>query len=149
GAVARARRAGDRLWEARSLAYRAFVHLALGAAGRADADFAQAEWLFADSGQELEHAMARHNRGLAAVARRGPPLALSYLDEAGQRYRALNTPMPDLAIDRCAVLLAAGLALDAVQEADAAAARVEREGGQPIKRAELLFAAATAAAAAS
>jgi tetratricopeptide (TPR) repeat protein len=148
-AVTRLRHAGDTVWEARSLAYRGFVHLALGATRRAEEDFTVAERLFAASGQEFEHAQARHNLGLAAFARGHLPAALAYLDEAGQRYDALGIPMPDLAIDRCAVLLTAGLSAEALREADAAAALLESGGGPAAKKAELLFAAATAALAAA
>jgi hypothetical protein len=75
------------------------------------------------------------------------PTALSCLDEAGRRYRDLAVPMPDIAIDRCAVLLAAGLPGDAVAETDAAVRGYGR-GGRATKRAELLLSAATAALAA-
>ena len=61
------RRAGDTVWEARSLTHRAEVCLGLGLPGRAAADFARAEELFATSGQELEYAKARHNRGLSGA----------------------------------------------------------------------------------
>ena len=47
-------RAGDTVWEARSLMLRAYVFFGLGIAGRAAADFARAEELFATSEQELE-----------------------------------------------------------------------------------------------
>jgi tetratricopeptide (TPR) repeat protein len=148
GAVARLRRAGDVVWEARSRAYRGFVLLALGDARRADEDFAVAERLYEQSGQEFEYAQAINNRGLAAFARGDLPAALTYLDEAAQRFEALGTPEPDVHIDRCTVLLTAGLARDAVEEADQAVARMERAGGQAIKRAELLFVGARAALAA-
>jgi hypothetical protein len=139
------RRAGDAVWEARTLTLRAEVYLTFGATGRAAADFARAEDLFAATGQEFEYAMARHNRGLTAIVRGDLPAALAYLDEAGRRYEALGARNADLAIDRCTALLAAGLASDAIQEADDAAAQISRHGGHAYKRAELLFAAATAA----
>lgn len=142
------RRARDTVWEARSLTHRAEVFLGLGLPGRAGADFARAEELLATSGQELEYAKARHNRGLAALSRGDLPEALTYLDEAGNRYDALGETNPDLAIDRCSALLAAGLAGEAAREADTALSRIPPEGGIAYKRAELLFAAATAAGAA-
>jgi hypothetical protein len=92
--------------------------------------------------------VATHNRGLAAFAQGDLPTALGYLDQAERRYEELGTPMPDLVIDRCGVLLAAGLAHDAFQDVDAAATRAEQHRGQTAKKAELLFAAATAALAA-
>jgi len=142
------RRAGDTVWEARSLTHRAEVFLGLGLPGRAGADFARAEELLATSGQELEYAKARHNRGLAALSRGDLPQALTYFDEAGSRYDALGETNPDLAIDRCSALLAAGLAGEAARETDTALSRIPPGGGIAYKRAELLFTAATAALAA-
>jgi tetratricopeptide (TPR) repeat protein len=142
------RRAGDTVWEARSLSWRAFVFLGLGLPGRAAADFTRAEALFAGSGQELEYAYARHNRGLVALARGDLPEALTYLDEAGNRYEALGETIPDLAIDRCSALLAAGLTEEAAQESELALSRIPPRGGNAFKNAELYFAAATAALAA-
>jgi tetratricopeptide (TPR) repeat protein len=142
------RRAGDTIWEARSLGLRAFVFIGLGLPGKAAADFARAEALFAGSGQEREYAYARHNHGLVALAHGDLPEALAYLDEAGNRYEALGETVPDLAIDRCSALLAAGLAEEAARETDTALSRIPPEGGIAFKNAELLFAAATAALAA-
>ena len=142
------RRAGDTIWQARSLTLRAHVFLGLGLPGRAAADFARAEELFATSGQELEYAKARHNRGLAALIRADIPEALTYFDEAESRYGVLGEINPDLAIDRCSVLLAAGLAAEAAHEADTALSRIPPGGGTAYKAAELLLTAATAALAA-
>ncbi len=142
------RRVRDTVWEARSLTIRAHVFLGLGLPRRASADFVRAEELYATSGQELEYAKARHNRGLVGLIRGDLPEALTYLDEAGDRYDALRYTNPDFAIDRCSVLLAAGLAEEAAQETDTALNRVPPEGGIAFKTAELLFAAATAALAA-
>lgn len=149
GAVTRLRRAGDQVWEARSRNYRGFTHLALGGTRQADADFAVAERLYAASGQEFEYAEARQNRGYVAFLRGDLPTALEYLDEAGERYEKVGVVWPDLAIDRCAVLLAAGLTAEALVEADAAVDRMEQHGGQASKKGELLYAAATAALAAN
>ena len=142
------RRAGDTVWEARSLIHRAETFVALGLPGRAAADFARAEALFAANGQELEYAKARHSLGLMALSRGDLPQALGYLDEAGKRYDTLGETIPDLAIDRCWALLAAGLVAEAAEEADAALGQVHPGGGIAYKRAELLFAAANAALAA-
>jgi tetratricopeptide (TPR) repeat protein len=142
------RRASDTVWEARSLTHRGEVFLGLGLPGRAGVDFARAEELFATSGQEREYAIARHNLGLAALSRGDLPAALTYFDEAGNRYEALGETSPDLAMNRCTALLAAGLAGDAAGEADTALSRLPPGGGIPYKRAELLFEAAIAALAA-
>jgi tetratricopeptide (TPR) repeat protein len=142
------RRAGDTVWEGRSLTLRAEVFLGLGLPGRAGADCARAEKLFAANGQELEYAYVRHNRGLAALSRGDLPEALTYFDEAGKRYDTLGVNIPELAIDRCSALLAAGLAVEAAREADTALSQIPPVGGIAYKAAELLFAAATAALAA-
>src|SRR6266568_286903 len=139
------RRAADTVWEARSLTHRAEVYLAFGNTARAEADFALAEELFASNGQELEYAKALHNRGLVAIVRGDLPSALSYLEVAGRRYDALGATDPQLAIDRCSTLLAAGLASDAMREADAATAQFSASGGDALKRTELIYVAATAA----
>jgi tetratricopeptide (TPR) repeat protein len=147
-AVAILRRAGDSVWEARALTYRALTHLALGVAESAYADFDRAERLLTAAGQELESAYAVHNRGLVAFRTGDLPAALSHLDEAARRYRTLNVLVPDLIIDRCAVLLTAGLAHDAVREADAGINDLEEMRGRVLKRAELLLTAANSALAA-
>ena len=143
------RRAGDRVWEARLLMFRAHVFLAFGLPRRAAADFAQAEQLFAVTGQEREYAVARHDRGLVALIRGDLPEALTYLDEAANRYDALGVTNPDLALDRCSALLAAGLAEEAAQETETALSQVSQQGKTAYRTADLLFAAATAALAAS
>ncbi len=148
-AVAVFRRAGDTIWEARALMWRGDTHLALGATERADADFATAARLFAKTSQELESAYAVQDRGKVAFRSGDLPSALSHFDEAARRYAALRTPVTDLTIDRCAVLLAAGLPGDALREADEAIRRLEDGAGQATKRAELLLTAARAALAAA
>jgi CHAT domain-containing protein len=83
-----------------------------------------------------------------ALIRGDLPEALTYLDEAANRYDALGETLLDLPIDRCWALLAAGLAGEAAQETNAALGRLPPAGGIAYKKAELLFAAATAALAA-
>ena len=142
------RQAGDTVWEARSLMHRAEICIRLGLARRAAADIARAEELFAANGQELEYATARHNRGLLALSRGRLPEALGYFDEVGRRHESLGVAYPELVLDRCSALLAAGLPAEAAQEADAALSRFPPGGGIAYKKAELLFTAATAALAA-
>ena len=128
---------------------RALVHLACGATGRADVDLSRAERLFATTSQELEVAFTWHNRGLVAFRSGDLPRALSCLDEASRRYSLQAVPMPDLSIDRCAVLLSARLPQDALRQADDAIAEFHGNGGQATKQAELLLSAAQAALAAA
>ncbi|MDQ7909300.1 CHAT domain-containing protein [Phytohabitans sp. ZYX-F-186] len=141
------RRGGDPIWEARSRTHRFLVYAALGQAARADRDLAAAERLLAGAGQEMESAMAVHNRADLALQGGDIPRALGFLDEAAERYAALGVNRPNLAIDRCGVLLAAGLAAEAVAVADEAVRRAGT-GGERTKVAELLLAAARAALAA-
>ena len=142
------RAAGDSLFEARARTARALVHLARGAARRAEQDLARADHLYATTSQTVEVAFTWHNRGLVAYRSGDLPAALSCLDEAGRRYRQLAVPLLELATDRCAVLLAAGLPGDALAEADAALSSPGRGGGRAARRAELLLAGARAALAA-
>jgi tetratricopeptide (TPR) repeat protein len=149
GAVVILRRSGDQMWEARTLTWLGLTNLALGRIERADANFSAAEGLWAATHQDLELAYATHNRGLVAGHSGNLPLALMYFDRAARRYDVLGTPIPDLSLDRCVVLLAAGLAQDAVDMADAAIDHLSRIRGQATKRAELLLTAAHAALAAA
>ena len=148
-AVVVLRRAGDSLYTARALNARAVAYLAVGSIGRADADFATAGRLFAEVGQELESIMAVGNRAEVAFVSGDLPAALAYLDTATLRYRPLKVPTTSLRIQRCAVLLAAGLAVDALAEADAAVREMEQIRGRSTKKAELLLMAANCALAAA
>ncbi|MFF7559331.1 CHAT domain-containing protein [Streptomyces pseudovenezuelae] len=139
------RQAGDVIWTARALTLRATVHLALGAVERADADFSAAEALWDTTGQEHDKADAVESRGLAAYRSGDIPAALRLLDEAQERYAKLGTPTFMLTVRRCEVLMAAGLAPEALAEADAAIKVLDGIGGQSTRKAELLLAAARAA----
>jgi CHAT domain-containing protein len=143
------RRAGDPVWAARALIGRGLVYLAIGSTARADADFVAAGHLYAGTPQGVEAVDPVLNRGVAAFRSGNLPAALSFLDEAASRYRRLNVPAPFLSLDRCDVLLAAGLATDALAEADAAIREIEQAHGQSTKKAELLLAAASCALAAA
>ncbi|MGW7203454.1 CHAT domain-containing protein [Streptomyces sp. NPDC054837] len=139
------RQADDVIWTARALTLRATVHLALGAAERADADFTAAEALWDTTGQDHDKADVVESRGLAAFRSGDVPVALRLLDEAEERYAKLGTPSFMLYIRRCEVLMAAGLVPEALAEADAAIGVLDRIGGQSTRKAELLLAAARAA----
>jgi tetratricopeptide (TPR) repeat protein len=139
------RQAGDVIWTARALTLRATVHLALGAVERADADFTAAEALWDTTGQEHDKADVVESRGLAAYRSGDVPAALRLLDEAQERYAKLGTPTFMLTVRRCEVLMAAGLAPEALAEADAAIKVLDGIGGQSTLKAELLLAAARGA----
>ena len=142
------RRAGDLLWTARALNTRANAYLRLGMPGRADADFVSAGRLYAEMGQELEALYPVVNRALVAFAAGDLPAALAYFDAALPSYRRLNVPTTTLRIERCAVLLAAGLTDDALAEAQAGLQEIEQIRGPSTKKAELLLTAARCALAA-
>ena len=148
-AVSVLQRAGDPVWTARALIGRGLVYLATGSTGRADADFVAAGHLYAGTGQELEAIDPVINRGVAAFRSGDLPAALSFLDEAASRYRPLNVPTTFLSIERCDVLLAAGLVGDALAEADATVRDIEQAHGWPTKKAEMLLTAANCALAAA
>lgn len=147
-AVAVLSRAGDKLWTARALSARGLVYTSMGIPGRADTDFVTAARLFAVTGQVLESIHPVLNRAVLALSTGDLPAALCFLDEAAERYRPLNVPTPALSIDRCLVLLAAGLADDALAEAADAIQVIERAHGRHTKKAELLLTGANCALAA-
>jgi tetratricopeptide (TPR) repeat protein len=148
-AISVLQRAEDRVWTARALEGRGLVYLAIGSPGRADDDFVAAGQLFAEAHQELETVRTVHNRGVAAARSGDLPAALSFIDEAVARYRALNIRTLDLSLDRCDALLAAGLTGDALAEADSAIRDTEQARGWSTKKAELLLTAANCALAAA
>ncbi len=140
---------GDLVWEARALHYRAAVYLAMGDIERADRDYARVEALWLECGQRADYAFARLERGLAAHIRGDLPAALAYLDHAQALLDGLDIFLADLFVNKCTVLLAAGLAQDALREVNAAVARIEQDHGSATRRAELLYSSAVAAAATS
>jgi CHAT domain len=144
-AVAVLNRAGDPVWAGRALTARGLVFLSTGCPDRADADFVAAERSFAKTNQELEAVYTVQNRALVAFGTGDLPAALAFLDEATERFRPFGVPLPTLSADRCAVLLAAGLAGDALAEADAAVRDWEQAHGQVPRLAELLLMAANCA----
>ena len=147
-AIVAMRAADDQIWEARALQERAVSYLSSGSARRAVADLRRAGDLFTANGQELESAETTVNRGLVALRLGDLPEALTCFDEAAERFQRLGAPEPDLSMHRCAALTAAGLARDAMEEAEAAIGQLDQIHGRPTKRAELLLTAATCALAA-
>ncbi len=141
-------RAHDPVWTARALNGRGLVNIALGFPARAISDFVAAGRLHAQSGQDLEVVHTVLNRGVATFYSGDLLAALALLDEAESGYRALQVPARGLAFTRCEVLLAAGLANDALAEADAAIGEIEAARGPSTRRAELLLMAANCALAA-
>ncbi|WP_066371124.1 CHAT domain-containing protein [Herbidospora mongoliensis] len=138
----------DRMWEARALTERAFCHLALGAVREAADDLGRAEEMFRATGQELESADAVVHRGVLALRIGDLPEALACFDAAADRFDRLEVSDPALSLHRCRALLTAGLADEALIEADSAIDRLEGVNGQPAKVAELMLMAAECALAA-
>ena len=148
-AVSVLERAGDSVWTARAVNGRGLVYLSVGSLDRADADFVAAGQLYAGTGQELESIHTVLNRASVASRSGDLPGALSFLDEAASRYQPLNVPTPSLSVDRCNVLLAAGLVSEALTEADTAVRSIEQARGRSTWEAELLLVAANCALAAA
>jgi len=148
-AVAVLRPSGDTLWTARALNVRASIYLRLGSTSRADADYVSAARLYSTIGQELEALAPVLNRALTAFVSGDLPVALARLDAATLSYQRLKVPATTLRIERCAMLLAAGLARDALAEAEAALRELEEIRGRLTKKAELLLTAANCALAAT
>ena len=148
-AVVVLRRAGDTLWTARALNTRAGIYLRMGSTSRADADYDSAARLYAGIGQELEALDPMANRALTAFASGDLPAALACLDAVAPSFQRLNAPITRLRSERCAVLLAAGLAGDALAEAEAALREIEAIHGRLTQKADLLLMAANCALAAT
>jgi tetratricopeptide (TPR) repeat protein len=147
-AVALLERAGDLAWTALALTARGLVQLDLGYADRADADLAVAGGVYAETGQDLQSAHTLLNRGVVASRTGDLPRALALFDEAAARYQLLDVPTPSLSQSRCIALRAAGLASEALAEADDAVLQIEQTKGRATKRAQLLLTAASCALAA-
>ncbi len=139
------RRAHDPVWTARALNGRGLVHLALGFPERADADFVTAGRLLSASGQELEYVHTLLNRGVAAFHAGDLVTALTVLDESEARYREFSVPAAALSFTRCDVLLAAGLAREALAQADEAVRDIDQYRGKSTRKAELLYMGAVCA----
>jgi tetratricopeptide (TPR) repeat protein len=142
-------RAGDSVWAARAVNGRGMVYLAVGSLDRADADFVASGELYSGTGQELESIHTVLNRASVAFGSGDLPSALSFFDEAAARYQPLNIPTPFLSLDRCHVLLAAGLVVDALAEADTAVRDIEQAHGRSTEIADGLLLAANCALAAA
>jgi tetratricopeptide (TPR) repeat protein len=147
-AISELERAGDRVWTARALSGRGLTLLAVGSTASADADFRAAGQLYAETDQAMESANTVLNRGFVAFRSGDLPAALACLDDAARRYRTLRISLPSLRLDRCYVLLAAGLVHDALAEADTALSEIEEARGPSPRKAELLLMAAQCALAA-
>lgn len=149
-AVRRLRRAGDSASVARLLLNRGILRAYQGALDTARRDLVEAEGLAASLGLWILAAMAAHNTGF--VEGRGGRLAdaLAALERAEQAYAQLGNPPRLVAVlesDRCELLLAAGLATEAMAAARRAIVELEAVAEVAhLNEAQLLLARACLAA---
>jgi tetratricopeptide (TPR) repeat protein len=141
-------RHGDVIWAARARMHRGMLLLEMGRTRQADADLAAAERGFEQAGQEWECAVVRYDRGLVAAASGQVPQALALLADYGGHFTRLGPLVLDVACDRCAVLLSAGLAADAWTVTEIASRGLAPDIRASARFAELLYSSATAALAA-
>jgi hypothetical protein len=146
GALAVFRREGDLLWQAKVLNNRGVLQAYRGRPGPAEADLLRAEELYGKLGQDLAVADVRWNRGFAAGRAGQVVAALTHLAAAEEHYVGNNLSAALIMMDRCDVLLAAGLHEEA-REVAAAAVRelARRRMAADLAEARLLLAAAALA----
>ena len=129
------RRAGDTVWEARSLTHRGEVSARARAPPGGPPRISPAP---RNSSPPAGRNSSTPRPGTTAGWPRFPaeifPRRSPYLDEAGNRYDELGETSPDLAIDRCSALLAAGLAAEAARESDTALGRITPGAGSRTRR---------------
>ncbi len=127
---------------------RSFAHLNLGQVRRARADLVWCRRIATAEGHDLIAAKALHNMGYCDLLAGDIPAALQLFNAAANVYR-LSAPgfLLVLAVDKAAALLAAGLAVDAANELDAAMASSRRQRlDQNLAEAQLARAQAALAA---
>jgi tetratricopeptide (TPR) repeat protein len=134
--------------EARALLTRAVVLGELGNPERAEADLVRAAELFSSTGQMMGSARVEHNRGWLRYQIGDIPGALRLLGDAAARYEAASVNEPWVEVDRCTVLLSAGLTTDALAHARNAAELLETRAVAGAAQAEVHLAVAEAALAA-
>lgn len=124
-ALAGFRRAGDRLWQARTLTNRGVLRAYRGDVRAAERDLRRAEWLYADLGDRAALAQVRHNLGFVAARAGDIPTAMRWYDRADEDFRRHGRPAQAL-IDRADLLLEAQLWPEAYRLAAAAARTAAR-----------------------
>ncbi len=133
-ALQRFRRAGDLRGEVAASSNRGVVHIYRGSLAAAEADLLHAAQGSATLGQHLTRAITRHNLGYVFAQRGQVPAALRAFDQAETAYREhFPDPPLELWVDRCELLLSAGLA----QEAAVAAGHAVEEAARSHQTAEL------------
>jgi tetratricopeptide (TPR) repeat protein len=141
------RAAGDDVAVSRLLTNRGVLHIYRYAFAAAVADLRAAEVLSTRIGRALSVGIIAENLGVVEALRGDVPAALAHIERA-ERLIAANGGHVALAVyDRGLLLLAAGLATEARQAAERAAAMFRREGHRlKVPEARLLMAQAASAA---
>jgi len=132
---------GDQVWVARVLHHLGLLELARGSLDAAAEHTRAASEIFHSSGLRLEMLWAQENLGEIAYAGGDLPGALTLLDRVAHEYDELAHQRAHLAKARCQVYLAAGLADEAINAAEAPLSRTDID---PQDRALLELMAATA-----
>ena len=125
--IAGFRRAGDRNGEARALCDRGVLQTYRGELAAAEADLRRAETLCDELGLGLMSASVRQNLGFVAAQRGDVPRGLACYERAQATFSEIGgTRYALLELDRCSLLLAAGLTGEARASAERAIAALER-----------------------
>jgi tetratricopeptide (TPR) repeat protein len=138
------RRAGDDVWLQRVLYNRAVSHGYRQEFTAAEIDLREAAQLCIHLDLDLSLAFVRQNLGWIAGLRGNVPAALHDLDMAEASFRAHGSPVGELLIDRCQLLLSVRLIPEARQVAEEAVRELtleRRENGLPEARVLLAQAA--------
>ena len=124
------RRAGDHVWVQRVLSNRAVIYGYQNEFTGAVRDLREAEDLCEQHGLGLSAGFVRQNLGWIETLRGDVPAALSHLDMAEQRFRALGSRLGFVLADRTELLLSVRLLSEARQTGEQAVRQIEREGQQ-------------------
>jgi tetratricopeptide (TPR) repeat protein len=124
------RRAGDHVWVQRVLSNRAVIYGYQNEFTAAVRDLREAESLCDQHGLGLSAGFVQQNLGWIDTLRGDVPAALSHLDTAEQRFRALGSRLGFILADRSELLLSVRLLSEARQTGEQAVRQIEREGQQ-------------------
>ncbi len=134
----------DRLSQAQLLLSRGIVHVYRGAMPDAGRDFGLARAFALELGQAALHAKAMHNEAFMAARAGEIATALESFAQVERQFRRLGLARAVLSLDRCEVLLSAGLANEARVAAERAAQELQT-AGLAIDQAEALVQISNAA----
>ena len=139
------RRADDHVWVQRVLSNRAVIYGYQNEFTAAVRDLQEAEGLCDQHGLGLSAGFVRQNLGWIETLRGDVPTALSHLDTAEQRFRALGSRLGFILADRSELLLSVRLVSEARQTGEQAVRQIECEGQQiALPEARLILARAAA-----